>query len=122
MRKCWRIEDVNGKGPYAAYDLSWTIRDHNYCIGKPGPREDGAALRTVMDGPSYHKHIFGFRSPITLRNWFDSPKENRQLHKAGFVVAEYEPEVVVVGRKQCAFIPKRRIRTHSISEWFRRTR
>jgi hypothetical protein len=102
MQTVYRVERVDGEGPYCALGYSKIHLDGgddawSPWSAHPAPRVDG------MD--EYEGKAFGFPSLDALQRWFDRDARTR-LQAKGFHVAVYTVarDVVVFGRKQCAFL------------------
>lgn len=112
--KVYRVEHRNGGfGPYVVGGLQsetgyvW----HSAEKGRPSPWVDN-----IKSGEFTEHHICGFVTKRQLRRWF--LRFRNWLTEKGYVVAVYtvQPENVVVGKRQCVFIPSTEKTVYTIQE------
>lgn len=95
---------VNGGGmsylPYTIYDIQAHARADNGRPPKhPNPRDDSLLVQNFKSkGLDLNAHlydfIFGFSSMEQLRTWMYDDRWLATLHKNGFVLCEYEGEII----------------------------
>lgn len=82
----WRVETVNGEGPYSTRAAIWCDSPYH-----PAPEKDG--LEAVE-----HHEIFGFKNLIHLKSWFSEEylEVLEECDDETFVITLYEaPETAV---------------------------
>lgn len=107
--KVYRIEHRSEKygsfyrGPYGASGTnSETWQTVNHDTTRPIPSKDINMEYTLR---WKGKFICGFENITKLKRWF-TQKERNNLHKLGFIVAEYSYNEIMKGEKQVLFTPK----------------
>jgi len=98
--KIWRLEDVDGFGPYTSKnneDLSWDLKmAHSTANEHPGPESDG--FNDILWGCKEYpwaQLLFGFASEYDARNWFCDFWD--KLINNGFKLVEYESDIYWMG-------------------------
>ncbi len=111
----YRVENNQGKGPYALYDYEkWTDKNKDHSDrSHPGPDRDSKLKKKweSLFWSNQHNYYFGFKSLKDLRAWF-SPSERKRLRSRGFFVSKIHipEEDVIIGSKQVAFYKRRTIK------------
>ena len=95
----YRVENLDGRGPYNSGGKLSFINRHNSSPKHPGPQFDEGFMKAwEID----HDWLFGFSSLEQLFEWF-SVKEVAELQSKGFFISQIPIEKVyqyVLGKKQ----------------------
>lgn len=83
----YRVEDINGLGPYSCEEELDFISWHNSCSDHPAPNED-PKLKDFWNNEckDQHKYQFAFESMEQLLKWFKS-SDLAALQREGFFVS-----------------------------------
>lgn len=118
LKRCWRIEDDNGEGPYrehmgrSLYPFPDGNGDDTIRLD---PADDGIPEPQLLGVGDVSDLVFGFATRWQLLTWFDGPRRD-WLVRHDFHAAIYEPGLVLFGRHQIAFVPKRRCSSLKIKD------
>ena len=100
MVRIWRVEDVEGWGPYKQWDDTHKALGCNLSEGYASPRWPMHGSVSNWDSSIR----FAFASKADLLAWFD-PEALRKLAKLGYKVRSYlvEQDRIIPGNKQIAY-------------------
>lgn len=133
MTIVYRVEDVNGEGPYQSkYANGWLdhfgaestapafIRDL-YTSDAMDPDPHPSPYNDGIDGRINHDEFFGFHTLTSLAAWMlREPEDAHKLNIAGYHVSVFEVDRhdVRVGSRQVVFTRRRasKVRTYTLHD------
>lgn len=97
----YRMENGIRMGPYRG--LPYEEWGAKVTRRNPSPWDDFGNVWQDLKRDHRHLYIFGFRTLVQLRKWFNKT-ERAKLRKLGFNIVRLEvPELLTCSAKQCAF-------------------